>query len=99
LQDLQNRTSNQIEEGSINKLWQSIHSMLFFRLTYMEAEVAWYKEELRKWQDALLQSKGLPPVTPHEPKPTVKQKSRLLPSQWRSRAEHFVYREEKKPDA
>jgi len=58
--------------AALNKLWQSIRAFLFFRLTYMEAEVAWYKEELRRWQDAMLQSKGLPLVTPREPKPIVK---------------------------
>jgi len=83
----------------LNKLWQSIRSFLFFRLTYMEAEVAWYKAELEKWQNALLQSKGLPQITPREPKPIVKPKSRLLPSQWRNKVEAFTqHKPEEKPN-
>ena len=83
----------------MNKLWQSIRNALFFRLTYMEGEIAWYKDELRKWQDAMLQSKGLPSVTPREPKPMVKPKSRLLPSQWRTKVEDFTQHKEEKSDA
>ena len=81
----------------MNKVWQFIRSTIFFRLTYMEAEVAWYKEELRKWQDAALISRGLPPLTPREDRPAVKGKSRLTPSQFINKAQNFTQQREK-PD-
>jgi hypothetical protein len=77
-----------------------IRRFLFPRLTYLEAENERLREELRLWQDALLQKEGLPHVHLRDKDPLPKLKRRVLPSQWRSEAEKAaIPLMEKKPDA
>jgi len=40
--------------------------------------------------NALLESRGLPPVTPHEFKPLPTMKGKMLPSQWKDKLERFT---------
>lgn len=53
----------------------------------LEQENAQLREELRQWQDALLQSVNLPRITPPGPSQPVELKRRLMPSQFRRAAE------------
>ena len=77
------------------RLWRSRYT------TYLEEEIARLREELRRWQDALLTKEGLPLIAVKDPKPLPTVKSRPLPSQWRARLERITgaRREETRPHA
>ncbi len=68
--------------------WLSeLRRFVFFRLSFLEDEVARLRIENREILDAMLVAKGLPKLTPSEVKPLPRLASRPLPSQWRRRIE------------
>lgn len=66
---------------------------------YLEAEVIRLRVELAKWQDAALQSKGLPAITKPEPRESFQPKPRMLPSQFKRMWEQMSARTAEKTDA
>lgn len=77
-------------------MWEKIRRFIFFRQAYLEDELARTREELHRWQDALLVARGATPLTPRAEKALPATKARLLPSQWKARAEQFTRKKEKK---
>lgn len=68
-------------------LWRHIRGLVFYRLAFLEDEIARLRKENRELLDAMLITKGLPKLSPSETKSLPRLASRPLPSQWRRRIE------------
>lgn len=56
---------------------------------YLELEVLRLRAELTKWQDAALQSKGLPAISKPEPGQSFQPRPRMTPSQFKRKYEEL----------
>ncbi len=81
--------------GRIASFWQSITKSRY--ACYLEQELERTRAELKLWQDAMLEKDGLPRVHPAPEKELPRPKARLLPSQWRMKAQHLTASKEEKP--
>lgn len=73
---------------SLRGFWRSISKSRYVR--NLEDQNAFLQAELHKWQNAMLESKGLPGIIPREKTPMPVTKGRLTPSQWRTKAENLT---------